>query len=74
MDDHTSHEQAYKNGHDKGYADGKREAVKHGRWEHRPDKRICSFCNYRYSYFGGKDYNYCPNCGARMIDGGNEDG
>lgn len=40
--------------------------VVHGRWVHRPDARICPFCNYRYSHFGGKDYNYCPNCGAKM--------
>ena len=34
MDEHTSHEQAFKNGYDKGYADGKRDAVKveHGFW------------------------------------------
>lgn len=28
MDDHTSHEQAYKNGYDKGYADGVKEFAK----------------------------------------------
>ena len=41
----------------------------HGRWIHRPDERRCPFCGYHYSYFGGKDYNYCPNCGADMRDG-----
>ena len=44
--------------------------VVHGRWIHRPDERRCPFCGYHYSYFGGKDYNYCPNCGAQM-DGDN---
>ena len=28
MDDHTSHEQAYKNGYDKGYVDGVKEFAK----------------------------------------------
>ena len=47
------------------------EPVKHGRWIKRPDERICPFCNDRHSYFGGKEKNYCPNCGAKM-DGGAE--
>lgn len=42
------------------------EPIRHGRWIKRPDERICPFCNDRHSYFGGKDKNYCPNCGARM--------
>ena len=45
--------------------------VVHGRWIHRPDERRCPFCGYHYSYFGGKDYNYCPNCGAKMDGDGN---
>lgn len=40
--------------------------VMHGRWIKRPDERICPFCEHRHGYFGGKDLNYCPNCGARM--------
>ena len=40
--------------------------VVHGWWSHRPDERRCPLCGYHYSYFGGKDYNYCPNCGATM--------
>jgi hypothetical protein len=42
------------------------EPVRHGRWIKRPDERICPFCNDRHSYFGGKEKNYCPNCGAKM--------
>ena len=42
------------------------EPVMHGRWIKRPDERICPFCNTRYSYFGGEEKNYCPNCGADM--------
>lgn len=42
------------------------EPVRRGRWIKRPDERICPFCNDRHSYFGGKEKNYCPNCGAKM--------
>lgn len=42
------------------------EPIRHGRWIKRPDERICPFCNDRHSYFGGKEKNYCPNCGAKM--------
>lgn len=45
--------------------------VKHGRWIYsdipvffNPHGRyLCSMCNYEVDY---RDYNYCPNCGARM--------
>ena len=48
--------------------------VVHGRWietEYKSDIYCkCSVCGRRtYVY---DDYNYCPNCGAKM-DGGNED-
>ena len=71
MDIHTATEEAYK----KGYEDGKRDAVKRGRWvqvichEEFEDgfvdrvKECCSVChapNWR------RTSNYCPNCGARM--------
>lgn len=45
---------------------GELEPVRHGRWIKRPDERICPFCNDRHSYFGGKEKNCCPNCGAKM--------
>jgi hypothetical protein len=47
--------------------------VKHGRWIERPylmlsATKFCSLCDsdYKMPY---KNYNYCPNCGAKM-DGG----
>lgn len=44
--------------------------VVHGRWISIPDKpewdqRMCSVCG---DYFCCQN-NYCPNCGARMLDG-----
>lgn len=71
MDEHTSHELAYK----KGYEQGKRDAVKRGRWKKTYTAHgewlwgyECNQCkadNPRASYF-------CPNCGADMR--GEEDG
>lgn len=53
--------------------------VVHGKWKaHKPDCRgytagfVCSSCgNITYTDYCMKecDYNYCPNCGARMMDG-----
>lgn len=61
MDEHTSHEQAYKN----GYEAGKRDAVKHGRWKGAGlGDYLCSVCWEVFS--GGNKYNFCPNCGADM--------
>ena len=57
------------------------EPVRHGRW--KAEERdswsgggayICSACGYGYSwggFFEANDFNYCPNCGAKM-DGGEE--
>ena len=67
-------EQAYKN----GYQQGKRDAVKHGRWEYvGPNSQRCSHCKkivpcgeieVEVIQCGRFDmeYNYCPNCGAQM--------
>lgn len=50
------------------------EEVRHGRWIAVTfgDMR-CSLCGEVYGVCGGLlgDYNYCPNCGARM-DGGEQ--
>ena len=66
MDKYTATEIAYKN----GYADGKRDAGKHGRWRKRifdiGNRTIigyrCSECNTNWD----AETNYCPHCGANM--------
>lgn len=75
--------QAFENGRKvgdaEGYARGKAEAMKHGRWipvddEGNPcDEWDCSVCEKRLTF--GEEMSadevyelncYCPNCGARM--------
>lgn len=66
MKAHEATEAAYKNGYAKGYEDGKRDAVKRGRWEWFDDEECgmhrCSVC------YGGVGYptHFCPDCGADM--------
>ena len=47
------------------------EPVKHGRWKqcfedwrHQMEGDECSVCGFKI--FGRSDFNYCPNCGAKM--------
>jgi hypothetical protein len=49
--------------------------VVHGRWEHKKHKLfgntydyVCSVCGCDYAL---AEYNYCPNCGAKMDGDGN---
>lgn len=46
------------------------EPIRHGRWTRprRPKtyERYCSCCGEKSWYCGIGDYNYCPNCGAKM--------
>ena len=48
--------------------------VVHGRWETIEGRAylgcLCSNCQ----KWSDAKTNYCPNCGAHMMDGGNEDG
>lgn len=41
--------------------------IKHGKWIDSSNGWMCTSCEMDTS----KDWNYCPNCGARM-DGGTE--
>ena len=82
MKTHDATEEAYKN----GYEDGKRDAVKHGRWVDSKGDTVaidadgcplhsctCSVCGEWLT--ASDEYacigNFCPNCGARM-DGASE--
>lgn len=49
--------------------------VVHGEWNRSGPLLECVVCGEIYSQLGGnagKEWNYCPKCGARM-DGGAED-
>ena len=68
MKTYEATEQAYKNGYERGYKDGKSAAVKRGRWRWRKyggSHFYCSECEIGvpFSYTAHK---YCPNCGVRM--------
>lgn len=44
-----------------------------GKWEtnsDRPDTLICSVCGAGYDVWKHDPHNFCPNCGARMVGGG----
>jgi len=67
MNIYDATEQAYKN----GYQQGKRDAVKHGRWINEVEllygwipmnSVVCSACHEA----NGLGTAYCPNCGAQM--------
>lgn len=51
------------------------EPVRHGRWEWKNGRPFCSVCknqNEPKHYFEDgtvEEYNYCPNCGAKMDKG-----
>lgn len=66
MDIYSATEEAYK----RGYEDGKRDAVVHGRWINTEEKPHliyrCSECGDKWSYGVMLHCKYCPNCGAKM--------
>lgn len=77
MDEHTSHELAYKKGYEKGKQDA---APMLGWWNKKTDEKFVGYdadgkIKYRkvYSYYCGRcalgtavRTNYCPHCGADM--------
>ena len=50
--------------------------IRHGQWEQVDDTKCrCSSCSaiaFIALYPNGADKNYCPNCGAKMVEGINE--
>lgn len=58
----------------KGLEDGKKISRPQGEWLHnsdRPDNLICSACNCGWDMwrYESKELKYCPNCGAEMQKG-----
>ena len=46
--------------------------VVHGRWfAHHSHSYECTCCHAKYITMRAKDWNYCPNCGAKMDGDGN---
>lgn len=46
-----------------------------GEWEtnsDRPDTLICSVCGAGYDMWKHDPHNFCPNCGARVVGGGEQ--
>lgn len=57
--------------YDKGYADGRLDAVEHGHWiklfeDKDSIQARCSACGMVYYLGKGRDANFCGNCGAKM--------
>ena len=43
--------------------------VVHGRWIKRSNEKRCSVKECGFIYYSNNDeWNYCPNCGANMMD------
>ena len=68
----TSREQT---AYDLGFHEGQNAAIVHGRWRIETDEEephpmfklvVCSACKEK----ANGTYNYCPNCGAKMDEGG----
>lgn len=74
MDDYSVNlADAYaKDAYQKGYEQGKKDAVKHGLWVINKKSELlcykCSECGYKVNFFWNDcgNSNYCPNCGAKM--------
>lgn len=60
-------EKAYKD----GYEQGKKDAVRHGKWytAEKYNGYLYWNCDQCHKHFTSQKSNYCPNCGAKMIDG-----
>ena len=61
-----------------GYVDAKQIAdsptidavpVRHGRWYEGHEMMTCTNCCEQFDLYFKNDFNYCPNCGAKMEGG-----
>lgn len=48
-----------------GGSTGERLHREQGQWEKHGNEKTCSLCQFIY-YSNNDDFNYCPNCGAKM--------
>lgn len=39
--------------------------VRYGKWQKQGNEKKCSLCEFIY-YSNNDDFNFCPNCGAKM--------
>ena len=40
--------------------------VRHGHWDEGHEMMTCTNCCEQFDLYFKNDFNYCPNCGARM--------
>ena len=73
IDDLPNCYNGYSDTYDKAYIIGVLEELpsveKHGRWIEIDDHYLCGNCGASYH---GVDLNYCPNCGAKMDEVGDD--
>lgn len=43
--------------------------VRHGRWDEGHEMMTCPNCCEQFDLYFKNDFNYCPNCGAKMDAG-----
>lgn len=49
-------------------AEGRTPSRREGKWKKRGNEKTCSLCKFIY-YSNNDEWNYCPNCGAKMKGG-----
>jgi ribulose bisphosphate carboxylase small subunit len=66
---------AFNQGYDLGYKEGKsKQEPKTGHWvgidEYPHEDYECDNCGFIHTFIDGHtaQYNYCPNCGCRMVE------
>lgn len=50
----------------KAWEQGKKDAVRHGKWLEAREKDPCQYICSECKWFVDDDSKYCPNCGAKM--------
>ncbi|MCQ2088483.1 MAG: hypothetical protein MJZ37_10555 [Bacilli bacterium] len=42
------------------------EPIRHGHWDEGHEMMTCTNCCEQFDLYFKNDFNYCPNCGAKM--------